>query len=142
MRKILKNFLFILAFVSTHLYAAQRNCLNDLQTHFEAKMPDDSFQWDFSGLDNLRTQANLIVPKKINGAVFFQAIAQQSDSPLYEYAFPLEALDHPLSTEAVQIEFIIQNQQLADLVINILYLEEPFLECSNKKSYSYSLKAQ
>ena len=136
MKQIRIFFLFPLIFLSSTLLGAQRNCVSDEQTHFDAEMPAESFEWFFVGLDEQHTQASLIFPTKLNEAVFFQVLAQKEDNTLYEYAFPLEALDHPLTTEAKQIEFIVSNELLADLVIHIQYLEQPYLECTNKKSYS------
>jgi hypothetical protein len=141
MKVFMKNFLFILAFLSTNLFEAQRNCVSDGLTHIEAEMPKESVEWYFVSVDNLHTQASLLFPKELNEAVFFQVFAQKEDNILYEYAFPLEALDHPLTPEVKKIEFVIGNKQLSDLVINIHYLERGYSECSDKKSYSYYVKA-
>ena len=140
MKKIIKAFLFTLAFLSFNLIAAKRDCVTNGLTHIEANMPQESIEWHFAYVDDLHTQASLLFPKELNGAVFFQVFVQKEDNTLYEYAFPLEALDHPLTTEVKQIEFIIVNEQLSDLVINIHYLEPGYRECSDMKSYSYSVK--
>ena len=137
---MMRIFLFALAFFSTNLFGAQRNCVSDGLTHIEAEMPKDGIERYFVAIDNLHTQASLLFPKELNEAVFFQVFAQKEDDILYEYAFPLEALDHPLTPDVKQIEFIIGNEQLSDLVINVHYLERGYSECSDKKSYSYSVK--
>jgi len=141
MKHVGNLFLFSLAFLSSSLLGAQRDCVTTEQTHYEAEMPKGSFEWFFAGLDDQHTQASLTFATEIKGAVFFQALAQREDNALYEYVFPLEALDHPLTTDAKQIEFVISNEQLDHLVIQLQYLEQPYLECSDKKSYSYYVNA-
>ena len=133
--------LFILIFPGANLLGAQNDCLDDTLTHFESDMPKESFEWFFIAIDDQHTRASLLFPTALSGATFFQALAQQEDDVLYEYAFPLEVLDHPISTDAKQIEFIISNTQLTNLVINLHYLEQPYLVCSGKKSYSYFVRA-
>ena len=141
MKLIMRTFLYLLTFFSPYLFGAQQNCVDNSQTHFVGDMPKGSYEWFFSAVDDQHTQASLTFSTEINGAVFFQAIAQREDDGQFQYAFPLEVLDHPITTEAKEIEFILSNEQLSEVVINIIYLEQPYMECSDKKSYSYYVKA-
>ena len=132
--------LFVLTCISTNLFAAQEVCINEAQRHIEADMPVDSYEWYFVDIDNLQTQASLIFPRELNGATFFQVLVQKEENSVYEYAYPLEARDHPIATGALQIEFIIGIDQLSEVVIKIEYIELPFLECSDSRSYAYLVK--
>lgn len=137
----MRTCLLSLIFLSSRLFAASGDCITDEQMHFEADMPKDQYEWYFTVFDESHTQASLTFPAELNGATFFQVLAQKRDDTLFEYAYPIEALDHPLTTDAKQIEFIISNDQLPALEIHLQYMGRANVGCTGNKSYSYFLKA-
>ena len=131
---------FLLGCFASFGAAAQQDCLDAELTHFEGEMPEASHEWFIVETDSEHVQANLTFAAELDGAVFFQAVAQREENDQVEYAFPLEVLDHPLTTDAKEIEFIVSNEQLPGLTINLIFLEQPYLACSGKKSYSYLVR--
>lgn len=137
----MKIFLPALLLLSFPAFAAQQNCVEDELTHFVGDLPEGSYEWYFAEVDAGHTRVKLTFATEINDAVFFQALAQSEDDGDVLYAFPLEVLDHPITTEAKEVEFIVSNEQLAEIEINIIYLEQPYLVCRGKKSFSYYVRA-